>query len=527
MKKFWWLIFPILAVVIGVWVYFFPQLELHVNGEELIELDYQQEYIEENAIATVFGFDISDKVVVDGSVNTNVLGEYLVKYEVSFGNVTRSVERKVSVKDLSAPVITPSFEKVVYTLQQEKVVFPYFSANDAYEGDVTTSLTMAKQDMNYIGVHFVPVNASDSSGNIATYLQPLAIYDTFDGVDKSTLPEELETGVYQMKVVDDQLVIRGYAKDVETLSSLYLINEQSKVDVGVQSMSTVQKGYFETKIAFDDLVNGTYQLYYDDQKLYELGAIVDVYRLGRYHIGNKLVSFSYQDGITISVEDFAYVYDIAIDVGHGGIDVGAVGKSVYERDLNLEVSLYEKKRYEEHGLKVWLIREGRDYPELLGEEDWVELQNVSYTLGWYGAVSKYTYSNHHNSDTIGATSGPEIIVVGTATKDELAVEYRLMEEFKTIYPKITTDWLVFTRSYNTASRTNREDGHLVDERVWYGNMRYPYECFGVIVTTYEGAYINNAHDDKWYVKNDGWKTVSEAKIRAYVEALGKEYIPVK
>ena len=86
MKKFWWLIFPILVVVIGVWVYFFPQLELHVNGEELIELDYQQEYIEEYAKATVFGFDISDKVVVDGSVNTNVLGEYLVKYEVSFGN---------------------------------------------------------------------------------------------------------------------------------------------------------------------------------------------------------------------------------------------------------------------------------------------------------------------------------------------------------------------------------------------------------------------------------------------------------
>ena len=107
MKKFWWLIFPILAVVIGVWVYFFPQLELHVNGEELIELDYQQEYIEENAIATVFGFDISDKVVVDGSVNTNVLGEYLVKYEVSFGNVTKSVEQTVENSQRDGETIPP------------------------------------------------------------------------------------------------------------------------------------------------------------------------------------------------------------------------------------------------------------------------------------------------------------------------------------------------------------------------------------------------------------------------------------
>lgn len=527
MKKFWWLIFPIAALLLAVVIYFFPQLELTVLGENEIVLDYQATYVESGFEAKVFGFDITDKVVVTGSVDTQVLGDYILTYEVSFGNVTKSVERKISVKDLSAPLITPSFEKVLYTLQEEVVQFPYFVADDAYDGDVTTSLTMAKQDMNYIGVHFVNVNASDSSGNIATYIQPLAIYDTFEGVKKELLPNELETGIYQMRVVDNRLVVKGYAKDAEALASLYLVNEQNKIDVGAKPISTSQMGYFETEISFDEVVNGTYQLYYADQKLNELGTIVDVYRLARYHIGNKLVTFSYKDGITMTVEDFAYVYDIAIDVGHGGTDVGAVGKSVYERDLNLEVSLYEKKRYEEHGLKVWLIREGKDYPELLGEEDWVTLQNVSYTLGWYGSVSKYVYSNHHNSDTEGKTSGPEIIVLGNLTKEELPVEYRLATEFKNIYQKINTDWLLFTRSYNTGKRVNREDGKLVDERIWYANMRYPYECFGVVVTTYEGAYLNNSFDTNWYVKNKNWKQVSEAKIKAYVEALGKEYIPLK
>ena len=220
-------------------------------------------------------------------------------------------------------------------------------------------------------------------------------------------------------------------------------------------------------------------------------------------------------------------YDIAIDVGHGGYDVGAVGLSIYERDLNLKVSLYEKKRFEEHGLKVWLIREGTDYTELLGEEDWATLQKVSYTLGWYGAVSRYTYSNHHNSDTIGTTSGPEIIVLPDLSEGELAVEYRLANDFKNVYKKITTPWLLFTRSYNSGKRFSRLDGSSYDERIWYANMRYPYECFGVVVTTYEGVYINNSYDSNWYVDKGNWKKVSEAKIKAYVEALGKEYIPVK
>ena len=54
-------------------------------------------------------------------------------------------------------------------------------------------------------------------------------------------------------------------------------------------------------------------------------------------------------------------------------------------------------------------------------------------------------------------------------------------------------------------------------------MRYPYEDFGVNVVTYEGCYLNNAVDYKWYITQEHWKDVSEAKIKAYVEALGITY----
>lgn len=527
MKKYWWLVFPVIALVIGIVIYFFPQVELTLNGESEVVYNYQQEYVEDGAKATVFGFDISNKVSIDNTVDVNVLGDYVVTYTVKFGNVEKVVERMVLVRDLSAPEIHSTFDSVLYIKQEGKVTYPVFSAVDNYDGDVTTSLVMDKTDLNYIGTHFVKVTAKDSSGNVATYIQPIAIYDTFEEVKKEELPMELLSGVYQMKVVDDHLVIGGYVQGVDSLLNLVLKNDVDSYELETKNLSTVQNGYFETSINFDEVKNGTYHLYYNDVKLEELGAIVDVYRLGRYHIGTKLVTFSYKNGIVMQVEDFAYQYDIAIDVGHGGYDVGAVGSGFYERDLNLKVSLYEKKRYEEHGLKVWLIRDGVEYDELLGEEDWVTLQKVSYTLGWYGAVSRYTYSNHHNSDTIGITSGPEIIVLPDLKASELAVEYRLASEFKSVYKRITTDWLLFTRSYNSGRRYSRESGATFDERIWYANMRYPYECFGVIVTTYEGAYINNAYDTNWYVNKGNWKAVSEAKIKAYVEALGKEYIPVK
>ena len=525
MKKYWWLVFPILAVVIGVVVLFFPSVNLELNGESEIVVNYQESYEDAGVVAELFGFDYSKNVVMTNDVNTDVLGDYVITYEVRFGRVKKMVERKVSVKDLSAPEINASFDKVLYIEQTGNYAFPTFTVNDNYDGDLTSSLTHDSVDDNWIGVHFVKFSATDSSGNVGTFVQPLAIYDTLE--DKKDLPSELYSGIYQMKVENDQLVMNGYIRDVETLNSLVLKNSTDTYTFDVLSLSNMNSGYFNVNISFDEMKNGVYQLYYDDLKLEELGSIVDCYRLGRYHIGNKLVAFSYDDGITLTVDDFAYEYDIAIDVGHGGIDGGATGLTVYERDLNLKVSLYEKKRYEEHGLKVWLIREDTDYPELLGNEDWLILQKVSYTLGWYGAVSKYTYSNHHNSDTSGYTSGPEIIIMPNLTKEELAVEYRLSEEFKNVYKRITTPWLLFTRSYNTGRRFDRLDGETYDERIWYANMRYPYECFGVVVTTYEGAYINNEYDTSWYVKRGNWKQVSEAKIKAYVEALGKEYIAPK
>ncbi len=54
------------------------------------------------------------------------------------------------------------------------------------------------------------------------------------------------------------------------------------------------------------------------------------------------------------------VYDIVIDPGHGGTDVGAKKDSYYEADIALDYSLALKKSLEEQGYKVKLTRDGTE-----------------------------------------------------------------------------------------------------------------------------------------------------------------------
>lgn len=51
---------------------------------------------------------------------------------------------------------------------------------------------------------------------------------------------------------------------------------------------------------------------------------------------------------------------IVIDVGHGGLDVGTIYHEIYEKDINLGISLKLKEELSKEGATVYLIRDG-DY----------------------------------------------------------------------------------------------------------------------------------------------------------------------
>ena len=48
---------------------------------------------------------------------------------------------------------------------------------------------------------------------------------------------------------------------------------------------------------------------------------------------------------------------IVIDPGHGGVDSGAVGSDILEKDYNLQISRYMYDRFRELGVPVYLTRD--------------------------------------------------------------------------------------------------------------------------------------------------------------------------
>lgn len=104
------------------------------------------------------------------------------------------------------------------------------------------------------------------------------------------------------------------------------------------------------------------------------------------------------------------IYDIVIDPGHGGNDVGAVKDDYTEAEFTLEYSLALKAELEELGLKVKLVRESDEYIDAYGEEGRAVIPNE--------VKAKYVFSIHLNSNAeTMKTGGVEVYSPSNANLD--------------------------------------------------------------------------------------------------------------
>lgn len=247
----------------------------------------------------------------------------------------------------------------------------------------------------------------------------------------------------------------------------------------------------------------------------------------RSKIKDKLVTFNYDKNImSFKVEDFSYNYDILIDPGHGGIDIGASNETITESELNLKISLYEKERYEEMGLKVLLSREDNSDGMMMGDSiNWNRAKLRGYAIGYNGVSAKLIYSNHHNASEYISDSGFEIIV-SNSLKD-ISLEKKILSEIKTLYPDnlMTSKYQLYGRDIDSGIVYNRINNEAYSYIDYYATIRIPDQLFNVKTVTYEGAYMSNKDNFKWYYEESNWKKISEIKIKYYVEYLGKTYIP--
>lgn len=162
-KKFkkWKLILIYVVIVLFMvllTIIFFPRIEL--NGQDIIEISYNEKYIEPGYDLYVLNKKISNNIEVDSNILEGKIGDYQISYIYNLLGIKIKKIRKVNIVDKVSPVITLKEDNIMVCPNKEIPEIEY-SAVDEYDGDITSLVERIENDNEVIFRVF------DSSNNKA------------------------------------------------------------------------------------------------------------------------------------------------------------------------------------------------------------------------------------------------------------------------------------------------------------------------------------------------------------------------
>ena len=186
---------------------------------------------------------------------------------------------------------------------------------------------------------------------------------------------------------------------------------------------------------------------------------------------------------------------IVIDAGHGGIDSGAVGNGIIEKDLALKISKYMYDRLKKLGVNVKITRDT--------DETLTPTERVNRVLNAFGNDSDVlVISNHINA---GGGDGAEVIYA-LRNNDTLS---------KLILQELSKEGQNIRKAYQRKLPSNPSKDYYFMQRNT-GNTES---------ITVEYGFLDSKGDDVAQLKNN-WQNYAEAVVRAIVEYLNLNYIPI-
>jgi len=156
-----------------------------LKGDNPLYLNVGDEFVDPGATATddVDG-DLTEQIVVTGSVDTSKPGEYILTYTVSdsAGNEateTRTViVREVQEPDTTPPVITLKGDNPLYLNVGDEFVDPGATATDDVDGDLTEQIVVTGSvDTSKPGEYTLTYTVSDSAGNTASVTRTVIVQE--------------------------------------------------------------------------------------------------------------------------------------------------------------------------------------------------------------------------------------------------------------------------------------------------------------------------------------------------------------
>lgn len=542
MKKYYYVTTFILLIIVSMLgiTYSFSYednslVKFDLIGPGTLYLDVNSEYEEYGVVAKFNGKDISEQVLIDsGQVDVTKLGEYQVKYMVNITGNEEYIYRKVKVIDTVKPEISLKEGNEIKILLNGNYYEYGYVALDNYDNDITDKVEVfGSVDTSCEGDYVITYVVSDSSGNktevkrtVKVVRSNITLGDVSSGIIK---PNYYNVKDYTNTVTKNSfntkgIYLEGYVGNKSNSYKIKLKSRDSSLEY-LFNMTVDSENYYRGNLDLTMINNGIYDVYIGGTVWERLLNKLNVLnRLVRGRVLNKLITLVYDDDyVSIVVEDFEYEYDIVIDPGHGGLDIGTSNGLFSEKELNLLVSKYEKCRYESMGYKVYMVRNDDTYGEMLGDKSIDNLNRRGLTIGYYGTVSKIAYSNHHNGSVNRGEHGFEILVGNQLSLDDLIIESSLFNKFRNFYG-ITDNYIrLYSKDYDTGNIFNKYDGLIYSNMNYYAVIRIPYELFNVKNIIYEPIYMTNDSDFNFYVTNRNWIKVSEMKIQEYVNYLGGAY----
>ncbi len=161
---------------------------------------------------------------------------------------------------------------------------------------------------------------------------------------------------------------------------------------------------------------------------------------------------------------------IIIDVGHGGVDPGTVVGTVYEKDINLKISLALKEELEKKNVKVYLTRDG-DYDLATPKAYYRKKSDFDHRISFINQSGANLYvSIHLNYLNDSSYSGAQVFYSN------------VLKENKEMAQKIQ-EYL------NSQLKTSREIKKISDSIYMYSKLTIP----GVLI---ECGFLSNANERK-------------------------------
>lgn len=160
--------------------------------------------------------DISSNVIISGSVNTAILGNYTLRYNVSdaAGNAASEAVRTVHVVeqpiDTTPPTITLFGEVNTVITIDTVFIEPGYSADDNFDGNITSRvIVIGSVDSSVIGETTLQYEVSDNAGNKTIVIRSVFVVE--EPVDTTPPAISLSGNSSMTLVVGDAYLEPGYS----------------------------------------------------------------------------------------------------------------------------------------------------------------------------------------------------------------------------------------------------------------------------------------------------------------------------